>query len=312
LQFTYKMLLSVRMPKSSSPAIKYLILDSNQLIKFFENWFLISKNEGEFKDAGENLETLEAFATLIKKGKVQLILSEAVVHEYRRIKKEKLEELGKTYDFYISKIKGDSPATTGAKLKLPNSVVREIVGKLSEKLADAQGEIQKSGDIIESILNNKETTPIINLDSDILIRAYRRGLKSLKPFDMHVNPKKDDKGRYIPIYDIQPDCIIIESAIVFLQSKKGYELFICTDDSDYFTNYEKNEIHSDIKKDLNINSSYTSISAFLNEVFGHSFKIPESKELESIPAASEPPPEDEGAADTGVVSSDQSKRRGES
>ncbi len=106
------------------------------------------------------------------------------------------------------------------------------------------------------------------MDEKILLNAYKRGLMGKRPFMMrHSNSKNPDFDNK-PLHDIQPDCIIVESVKLFLKNEKNYELHLGTNDSNFFTSNEKQTIHPDIQKELNIKGFYLTLADLLKKVLG--------------------------------------------
>ena len=142
--------------------------------------------------------------------------------------------------------------------------------------ADEKVEIDLAWKLFKEICNHKNTN-VIELDEKILLNAYKRGLMGKKPFMIRRSNSKDPDFNNKPLHDIQPDCIIIESVKLFLNDKEKFELYLGTNDSNFFTSNEKQTIHPDIQKELKLEGFYLTLADLLNKVLG--IKIPKKQKI---------------------------------
>ena len=105
---------------------------------------------------------------------------------------------------------------------------------------------------------------VIEIDEKIMLNAYKRGLLGKKPYEIkYINNKDPDKK---PVYDIQPDCVFIESVVMFLKKHKllkKINLYLCTNDNGFYTTIEKIELDQNVRKDLDVKDFYLNLSSFL-------------------------------------------------
>lgn len=241
---------------------KYIVLDSNIFVSFFEGGFSLAQQKGIFSSP-EEIIILEHLLKALGQNKAELILPEVVILECERIKEEKKEELDKLFN---EAFKGVEEAT------IPNKIIaiksREKIKKIIEKIcAEEKEKVERAWKVLKEIRKHKNTHVIV-LDNGILLSAYKRGLSGKKPFTMrHSNSKNADFNNK-PLHDIQPDCIIVESIKYFLNNKKNFELYLGTNDSNFFTSNEKQKIHPDIQTELKIKNFYLTLSDLLNKNFG--------------------------------------------
>jgi len=250
---------------------KYIVLDSNIIVSFFEGGFSLAQQKGIFSSP-EDIIILKYLLKALNKNQVNLILPEVIILECERIKEEKKEELDK---LYLAAIKGVEEAT------IPNKRIairsRQKIKKTMEDIcADEKVEIDLAWKLFKEICNHKNTN-VIELDEKILLNAYKRGLMGKKPFMIRRSNSKDPDFNNKPLHDIQPDCIIIESVKLFLNDKEKFELYLGTNDSNFFTSNEKQTIHPDIQKELKLEGFYLTLADLLNKVLG--IKIPKKQKI---------------------------------
>ncbi len=245
---------------------KYIVLDSNNIVCFFEGGFSLAQQKGVFS-APEEIIVLEHLLTVLDKNKVSLILPEVVILECERIKEEKKEDLSKLYAIAL---KGVDDAS------IPNKTIAahsrgEIKKTMEDLCEEEKDKIEIAWSLFKKIINNKNTH-VIELNGSILLSAYKRGLMGKKPFVMRHSNSKDPDFNNKPLHDIQPDCILVESVKFFLADKKDYELYLGTNDNNFFTSNEKKIIDPNIQRELMVKKAYLTLSDLLNKVLG--IKIP--------------------------------------
>lgn len=251
---------------------KYIVLDSNIFVSFFEGGFSIAQQKG-ILSSPEEIIILKYLLKALDKNKVDLILPEVVVLECKRIKEEKKEELNK---LYLNAFKGVEEATISPNKRISIRSRDEIEKKVENICAKEKNEVNLSWEIFKKICNHKNTH-VIKLDEKILLNAYKRGLMGKKPFIMRHSNSKNSEYDNKPIHDIQPDCIIVESVKFFLNDKRDFELHLCTNDSNFFTSNEKQTIHSDIQTELKLKGFYLTLSNLLSKALG--IKAPKKKKI---------------------------------
>jgi len=154
---------------------------------------------------------------------------------------------------------------------------------------------------VEKIYKHRNTESVI-LTEKLLLSSYKRGLLGKKPFKLlsayeikndsantstQQEGKRTQKTNPDPITDIQPDCIIIESAKSVLVDKSNYKLYLVTNDEDFYSSSERTEIHQDILDDLKIERSFIRLSDFLKEVLRLTITV---NVAEQVAASSESTP----------------------
>lgn len=265
---------------------KYIALDTNILVSFFEAGFGIVSQEGIYRET-EEIKVLDNLLQALNDNKIELIASEIIILECKRIQSEKGEELSKIYDKAIKSVQ-DTTIPPNKK------IAQDTFEKIQENMKMLRDEEKKKNieawKLLQQILNHKNTN-VIKLNEKIFLEAYKRGVAKKKPFVMGYSSSNN------PIHDIQPDCIIIESIISFLKDKEKFELYLCTNDSDFFTSNEKKEIDVGIQKELHAKDFFLTLSELLNKVLG--LKSVKKKKIEDKEVVSAYPLAEKSIIDKG-------------
>jgi hypothetical protein len=268
---------------------KFVVLDSNVIVSFFENSFSIAQRKGIFSEP-EEIGILKKLLNALEKNQIHLIIPEVVIFECERIKEQKKEELKKLFQ--------DTESHLNTVSVIPNKTMsfrlrKKISSMIGAAYKEECDEIENAWKIFKDITNHRNSH-IKELDEKILLNSYKRGLKGVRPFLMRYSNAKDPDFNNKPLHDIQPDCIIVESIKLFLASETNYELYLITNDCNFFTSNDKKLIHSDIQNDLNIKAFYLTISDFLEKVLKIKFskkkitdEAQQDKEINAFPSLSE-------------------------
>jgi len=237
----------------------YVLIDTNTIVSFFENGFSVVNPKGTLSQP-ESFEALNNLWKVLKENKIILIVPEVVEIECKRIMYEKSSELDTLYEEVKNGIQ--KAVTINRRISQESSdVIKKTVNSVNKKERD---KIKKSWSLIERILKHKNTL-VINMDEEIIVNAYKRGLMGKKPFSMkYINSKE---GSNKPVFDIQPDCVVVESAKKFIKEKTNYELYLCTNDANFYETFEKKDLDDSIKTELGVKGCFTSISDFLLTMF---------------------------------------------
>ncbi len=229
---------------------KYILSDTSVFIDCFKR----EKNS-------DSPETLIKLLELLNKKKVILLLPEVIqVETLRNVNKSGEEFLNNSGEILESlNIRSDYHKA-------------EFGEKIEEFKKEKKKEFLDVSRIMDQIFKNKNTE-LIEVDFDIFYSAYKRGIEGKKPFKLI--RMKDPTSSVV--HDIQPDCLIIESARQFLAKEKDYELFFCTTNLSDFCDLkgEKNILHPDIKEDFKNIEFFDSLSELLNAKFATTFPIKE-------------------------------------
>jgi len=140
--------------------------------------------------------------------------------------------------------------------------VKENKNEIIKKINKIEDSILKK---VNEIFNHKNTKRL-TLSEKLILAGMKRSLLKLAPYS---NPNVSSK-KTAYIKDV--DCIAFESLLEYINknsNKKKSKIIICTNDIDYFENFEKNKLCSDILKDINNKnvSAYTNPLEMLNKEF---------------------------------------------
>lgn len=252
--------------------MKYVLIDTSIYVSFLEAGFKVT----------ESIEALKNLLKVLEYNKIRLILPDVINLEYKRLRNEKESELKDVYHQYSTLLSTPLPRE-----KQPRQLSEDAKAQLIEKLMEAQRKeeekMNQASGLTEKIFSHKNTYKI-KLTEKIFLEAYKRGLEGKRPFVMKVNKVKDGEGNNEPIHDIQPDCLIVESARALLQGKKNFEFFVCVNDSDYFRSEKKEKLDEDIKINLKVKKTYTKLTDLLNDIF--KLKIPKVEKIRREEATS--------------------------
>ncbi len=248
------------MPKQQTK--KYIVLDSNSIVSFFEEGFSLAQQEGVFC-ASEKITVLRHLLGALNKSQVDLILPEVVILECER-KKEKIKEDLDT--LYCNAIGGVEKASIPNK-KIAQHPLKTIKKTMEDLCIREKNKIEIAWKLFEEIRNHRNTH-IIELDERILLKAYKRGLIGKRPFKQKIIAIKDSEFNNKPVHEIQSDCVLVESVKLFLEGEENFELYLGTNDSDFYISNEKKALHPDIINDLKVKDSYLTLSDLLNKVLG--------------------------------------------
>ncbi len=254
---------------------KYIVLDSNIIVSFFEGGFSLVQQKGEISSS-EEISIFEFLYTALEANQLDLILPEVVILECERIKEEMKESLSKLYD---SAFKSAKEASIPPNKKISSSSIDKINRVYDSTRDEAIQNIEYAWGVFNKISESKNTH-IVPLDEEILLNAYRRGLMGKRPFVMRYSNSKDPDLSNKPIHDIQPDCVIVESVKFFIKGAEKGELYLATNDNNFFSSMEKTAIHTDIQAELKANKFYLALSDLLQDVLG--LKIPPKKEPKDV------------------------------
>ena len=135
-----------------------------------------------------------------------------------------------------------------------SQIEKKIDKLLQERIENLK---RVSNKIIKDIEENQNTI-LIDLTSEIFLKAYKRALRGDKPYSGQICNNCGNME-----YPINADCIIIESLINYLKNTKiseNDELIFCSNNTRDFAEFNQEEkihyLHKDIKKDINLNVKY--------------------------------------------------------
>lgn len=246
--------------------MRYVLIDTSIYVSFLEAGFKVT----------ENIKALENLLKVLKYNKIHLIFPDVIYLEYKRLRNEKEKELEDVYDQY-SRLLLSPLQREKQPRQLSEDAKAQLIDKLKEAHRKEKEKMHQASDLTEKIFSHKNTHKI-KFTEKIFLEAYKRGLEGKRPFVPKVNKIRGGEGDNEPIHDIQPDCLLVESARDFLQEEKNFELFLCVNDSDYFISERKEELDEDIKRDLKVKKTYTKLTDLLNDIF--KLKIPEVKKTQ--------------------------------
>lgn len=228
-----------------------------------ETGFQIGSQEGIYSEP-EELNILSELRQALDKGEAELLLSEIVILELERIKKEKELELEKIYADAINSVKN----VISSGKKFSDVAVNKIQTHLNVLCDDEKKKNDEVWYNLELIFEHKNTK-VLPLNEQILLAAYKRGIMGKKPFVQgYAGRDSAFKKNALPSHNIQPDCIIIENLASFLKTQNNFYLYLATNDSGFYTSLDKKEIDAEIKKELNIKYFSQTLSELLNKAIG--------------------------------------------
>jgi hypothetical protein len=244
---------------------KYLVLDTNILVGYLETGFLITTQDGKFKET-QDLKILGDLLKSLDQDKIKFLLTEITLLELERIKPEKDDELKSMYeeaaqnmvDFISKKNK-----------KIATSAIDKIRKNLNTLYLAEHARNTDAWKLLTKIIYHKNTI-LLALNERVLLSSYKRGIAGHKPYVMHHFTNRDsapDKNN-IPFHEIQPDCTHVEAVKEFLEGKKNFELYFGSDDSDFYTSLDKSELDPKIKQELKVKVYSTNLLELLKEAIG--------------------------------------------
>ena len=266
---------------------KYIALDTNIFVSFLETGFKLATQVGKYSNPQHENVLISLQSALIK-NKIELLLPEVVQLELERIYFEKQTELLTAYEDIQSTI-GNHTLSGGKKLSQSSLV--EINNSLKQICKKEQANNSRIWKLIQNILKHKNTH-IIELDTGILLLAYKRGLMGKKPYIIGYMGTKSNFKDSSPAHTIQPDCIIIECLKSYLSKISEYELYFGTNDSGFYTGLEKHELDAEILKEINVKYTSTNASDLINKALGLTSEIKvemDSEEQSTYPLVPEKP-----------------------
>lgn len=231
--------------------MRYILIDTNIYIYCA----LLTKE-------GHDVDVIVKLIDMLNQGKAKLLLPEVIEIEYFR----KLDEILTKYIEVIKSIKKQIK-----EFFLLNFAInkQDILSNFDQVLEKQRKNKILVNDKLQALFTSINVIHI-PLTTDILLNAYKRALKGIKPFD-----------RKYPSHLLNTDCIIIESLISFFKDKNKNDQFLfCSDNYTDFANKEKKTyiIHPDIAKDFICKTSYYRTP---HELIAKEFKVVvDKKEVE--------------------------------
>lgn len=228
--------------------MKFILIDTN----IFIFCALLTKE-------GHDFDVISKLTDTLKKDKAKLLLPEIIEIEYFK----KLDEIFAQNREAIKSLKKQIKEF----LLLYLAINKQDILSTFDQVLDKQ---RKNKILVNDKLRALFTSiDVIHipLTSDILLNAYKRVLKGIKPFN-----------RKYPSHLLNADCIIIESLLAFLKdNRKINKLLFC---SDNYTDFAKKDIktyiiHPDIAKDFQCEISYYRTP---HELMAKEFKVVVDKE----------------------------------
>ncbi|KKU48370.1 MAG: hypothetical protein A3G52_00995 [Candidatus Taylorbacteria bacterium RIFCSPLOWO2_12_FULL_43_20] len=232
---------------------KFVLIDSNIYISlcFFD---LDITNVGVLEKLGE----------LLDQKKFYLLLPEVVELEFERKFNEKISFIETAIKQLIETINKSKDIGSN---KAKQNLIKSIKDSRSVTLSD----IQKIKEEVNGIFLNKNTIRDgLKLTPEILVDGYKTFLKREKPYKNVI----DEKRKYD---NIQPDTLIIASAVNYLATFDKYKLYFSTGNPEDFCEDSSVKDKSKLELSVNIKSQFEHIRYYydplemLNENFGASY-----------------------------------------
>jgi len=202
--------------------MKYIFIDTNVFIQC-----CLLELEGD------DLNSLKELNKLLDNNNTKLLLPEALELEFYKALNYKSKNLRNKIGKYKAQIEKDGKGKI-----IDEKVKNDIIAKLDECIQGRDENTKNVKKEIKKIFSHKNSIRIL-LDIEIFIRSYKYFLSGQKPYNVREKSV------------IQVDCIILESLRKFLDKKKNYELYFCSNNtSDFAENIgnEKFNIHKEIKE----------------------------------------------------------------
>jgi hypothetical protein len=256
--------------------VKYIALDTNIFVNFLETGFRIGTQAGVY-NISEEAKVLANLFKALTKGKIKLLLPEIILLEIERIEKEKKEELNNMFKGAMEQVR--SFALPPNK-KIAENTLDKIEANMDKLCREEKRKNDKVWKLLKQIFKQKNTI-YLPLDEQILLSAYKRGLMGKKPFVSGYSGRDTQFKKGYPSHNIQPDCIFIENIKLFLSDKKGFSLYLGTNDSNFYKSIDKKELDSSIKVELKVKDYSTTLSELLKKAIGlKTSKKPKAKKEE--------------------------------
>jgi predicted nucleic acid-binding protein len=234
--------------------MKYILIDTN----IYSFCALLTKPDHN-PDIIINL-----MGNILARGRAILILPEIVEIEYEKGEKA-------LYDALIKQLKSLRDSTKG---RMPENVRherQEVVAVFDRLIAKRRSSRTAANRLIRRLFNSDNTIHL-PITERILMMAYKRAMRRLKPYS------GDDV-----VLGQSADCILIESAVEFFADKTDAELLICSDNHTDFAaaarGAGKDRLHEDIARDLKCEQRYyRSLVDLIEQEF--SIEVPEEETSE--------------------------------
>jgi len=211
---------------------------------------------------GHDSEIISSLTELLTRGKAEIILPEVVELEYYRKNNEVFNQVKSS----ISRLRDEIN-----KLTFPNYIGAEkklIIEYLTQLIDDRESNKLNVTAALDNLFKHSNVKKIA-LTPEIVLNAYRRSARGLKPF----NIKNTFQG-------VNADCLIVESIKKYYENNKTDELFFCSNNTSDFALIEDPNgacaLHPDIKKDISFEVTYYSS---LVDLLKNKFQV-ELKEIE--------------------------------
>ncbi len=231
--------------------MKYICLDTNAILSC-----------AMINEAKQKPEHLELIIEIIADQSTTLLIPEAIVLEFNSLIKDKINEIDDLINRFHKTLKYSLTEKDQDALYITVDGIRncsnEYIGKVKA--------------VMDSLISSSNTT-IINLDSDIMVKAQLRQIGNLRPF----RKSKFTKEKAL---SINTDCIIIESLKKYLLSSNDADILVfCCNDSDFYENKCSEGLHNDILYGFPTQiNSYRHLPKMLKEEFDKHISEEEEKE----------------------------------
>ena len=228
---------------------KYLCIDTNIFIQCCL-----------LEEEGDDIGALDKLMELLEGGSVKLLLPEVVLLEFYKRLSEKTDVMQKQIDNHKKSVGEDSSLDN----KFKTDIIDSLRTVMEKRIQNKDMVKKKIGGIFSHANTLKDD---LKITADLIARAYKYNLNGKKPFKKMHNSNT---------FQIQADCLIIESLSTFLYGKDNYELYFCSlNDSDFtddsvLSNTIKPvsfKIHPDIKKEFHHIEYRKNLLDLLNEKF---------------------------------------------
>ncbi len=227
-------------------------------------------------DRFADINTLKDIEKKLDDKEMILILPENIKAEIITGMQDGFKKIEKYIDDSFSKINSYKNENKGKISMLIENEIEKSKNDLINKITKKSKEILN---IINKIIEHKNVK-VIKLSDKLTLLGIKRSSLMKRPYTSQLSK---DKNSYLR----DQDCIAFESFLNFLNSNKKRlkksECIICSADSDYFNNSEKDILHNDIIQEIKCKklSGYKDILDMLEKEFGNEYSEEQIKEHKS-------------------------------
>lgn len=210
------------------------------------------------ESADNTVKILDDLIDLLDKKQITLLLPEVIELEFFKVLEEKSTKIKDKITKHGNEFSADGSLRDGTKKKFVIKI-QEFIDELERTKTETLKKVQ-------TIFNHKETLKL-KITPDCITQAYKYSIHKEKPFSKNLQDGNGSKKDYT----FQQDCLIVEILKSFLENKKDYVFYFCSDNSSDFaeeTNVnDKVVIHNDIKKNFFHIELYDNLFDLFNSKF---------------------------------------------